>query len=124
VPEAFLDGSVTTRSPSLVDFYSSCGSPCGYSVFVDCASGRVSESFWIPIAVDPDRQYLLNGEGNRLTVRSIFDDEVVKTIDRPAFKRSADLSYAVDGRFLPSGALKLWYDDLRGNPVVETVAVP
>jgi hypothetical protein len=125
VPPSFLHadiGGPTVHSPTLVEYYASCGSPCGYSVFVDCSSGKVSESHWIPIAVDPDRDHLLNAESGKLTVRSIFGNEVAKTIDRPAFKPLADLASAVDGRFLASGALKLWYPDLRGNPVVETIA--
>jgi hypothetical protein len=61
-----------------------------------------------PIALDPDRELLLNGE-SKSTVRSIFTGEVVKSIERPAFKPAIDLSNFVDARFLPSGALKLWY---------------
>jgi hypothetical protein len=126
VSDEFLNsenGMPIVYSQTLVAYYASCGSPCGYSVFVDCPSGKVSESHWIPIAVDPDRELLLNGE-TKLTVRSIFTDEVLKTLDRPAFKAAVDLSYFVDARFLPSGALKLWYADLRGRPVVEVVTVP
>jgi hypothetical protein len=83
----------------------------------------VSGSHWIPIAVDPERELLLNG-GSKLTVRWIFGGEVVKTIDRPGFKGTGDLSYYVDARFLPNGSLKLWYRDVRGRTVVEVVPVP
>jgi hypothetical protein len=125
VPESFSraeNGAVIVHGESLVEYYASCGSPCGYSVFVDCLSGRVSEPRWIPIAVNPDQETLLNAKGARLRVSGIFDGEDLGTIDRPAFKRAADLSSAVDGLFLPNGALRLWYTDLRDHPVVETMA--
>jgi hypothetical protein len=126
VSDEFLEaqnGGATVHSSTLVEYYASCGSPCGYSVFVDCVSGKVSGSHWIPIAVDADRELLLNGE-SKLTVRSIFTGEVVKTIDRPGFKGMGDLSDFVDARFLPNGDLKLWYRDVRGRSVVEVVTVP
>jgi hypothetical protein len=125
VPDGFLHadtGGPTVHSVTLVEYYASCGSPCGHSVFVDCTSGKVSEPHFIPIAVDSNHDLLLNADSGKLTVRSIFTNEVVKTIERPAFKPLADLSNAVDGRFSADGTLRLWYTDLRDNPVVELVA--
>jgi hypothetical protein len=113
--------AIIQHPTGLTQYLESCGSPCSYSVFVRCPKEQVSDPLWIPIAIDPERDYLVHAEKGHLVVRSIFSEDVIKRIARVGFQQTVELSMIVKARFNPDGSLTIWYPDLRSHEVVETI---
>ncbi|WNG43095.1 hypothetical protein F0U60_02530 [Archangium minus] len=110
--------------PGLYHVRCGCGSPCGYSTFVDVNSGRTSPTFWLPLAVDAERQRVAISTRGQLPIRIVdmFDGKEWMLIRRP-LEPTGEISNLVEASF-SDGQLDLSYTDRRGNSVRETVEVP
>ncbi|QRK11610.1 hypothetical protein JQX13_16975 [Archangium violaceum] len=110
--------------PGLYNVRCGCGSPCGYSTFVDVNSGRTSPTFWLPLAIDAERQRVaLSTRGQQpIRIVGMFDAKEWMLIRRP-LEPTGELSNLMEASF-SDGQLDLSYTDRRGNAVRETVEVP
>ncbi|MCP3142968.1 hypothetical protein [Pyxidicoccus xibeiensis] len=121
--------SCTSRSarelkPGLYEARCGCGNPCGYSTFVDVKGGRTSDTFWLPLGVDAERERVAVSTEASMPIRIVgmFDGREWKVIRRPAGD-ALELSHIAEVTFA-GDRLRLKYSDRRWQEVEEDVELP